>query len=123
MDNWPHSWLCRWKMGWLPARPVPCQCGHPHASRHHLLSCLSMADRLNAPRGAQLNPLDYMLNQLPTLQKPPPASSQHQQVYLRWASWWPTVCLILFEMEFICLPDEGFSLVASDTRGTELLEW
>lgn len=123
MDNWLRSRLCRWRMGWLPARPVPCRCGHPHASRNHLLSCLSVATRLGIPADAKPNPLDHVLNLLPISKTPPAPAAQHNQILLRWASWWPTICSILLEIEQICLPDKDFSSAASDTQGTALLEW
>lgn len=71
------------------------------------------------------NPLDYVLNQLPRLKVPPTANDQrYQQHLIRWASWWPTICEILLEMEIICLPeDTELSPGSSDTRGLTLLKW
>ncbi|KAG0907044.1 hypothetical protein G6F33_010898 [Rhizopus arrhizus] len=36
-----RSRILRWRMGWLPARPIDCSCGPIHASRAHLLSSQS----------------------------------------------------------------------------------
>ncbi|RCH89843.1 hypothetical protein CU097_003042 [Rhizopus azygosporus] len=38
-----RSHLLRWCMGWLSGGPIACCCGHPRASRAHLLSCLRVA--------------------------------------------------------------------------------
>ncbi|KAG0852483.1 hypothetical protein G6F16_013877 [Rhizopus arrhizus] len=54
-----RSRILRWRMGWLPARPIDCSCGPIHASRAHLLSCLRVAERLNLPADIKPNPLDY----------------------------------------------------------------
>jgi hypothetical protein len=110
-------------MGWLPARPLPCRCGHSHASRNHLLSCLAVADRLKVPHDTKPNPLDYVLNQLPFSKHSPSPAAQHNQVYLRWASWWPQICSIMLEIDSICQPDAEFSFAASDTQGKAFLEW
>ncbi|CEP14203.1 hypothetical protein [Parasitella parasitica] len=123
MDNWLRSRLCRWRMGWLPARPSPCRCGHPHASQNHLLSYLSIADRLKVPLDAKPKPLDYVLNQLLAIKRPPSSAAQHNRVYFRWASWWSQICSIMLEIDSIYQPDEEFSLAASDTQGMALLEW
>ncbi|KAL4205600.1 hypothetical protein AB4K20DRAFT_1963925 [Rhizopus microsporus] len=95
-------------MGWLPGRPIACRCGHPHASRAHLLSCLRVAIRLNVALNTRPNPLDYVLNQLP--RKIPVRHSP--SLLSRWSAWWPVVCAILFEIEQICQPDEEFSTAA-----------
>ncbi|KAG1461825.1 hypothetical protein G6F46_004607 [Rhizopus delemar] len=65
MTVYDRSRLVRWRMGWLPRRPIACRCGHPHASRAHLLSCLRVARRLGVVPNTRPNPLDYVLNQLP----------------------------------------------------------
>jgi hypothetical protein len=118
-----RSRLIRWRMGWLPARPVPCRCGASHASRSHLLRCLNVASRLGVPVDSSPNPLDFVLNQLPTIHCPPPSSQQKTQKYLRWSSWWPTICSVLLEIDLICHPDEEFPSNAMDTSGQTLLEW
>ncbi|KAI8360897.1 hypothetical protein EDC96DRAFT_445036, partial [Choanephora cucurbitarum] len=66
-----RSRLLRWKMEWLPARPVSCRYGHPQAFRNHLLSCLFVASRL-----------DFVLNQLPLLSSPPAPNDQRHSVSL-----------------------------------------
>lgn len=125
MTIWERSRLLRWKMGWIGARPKPCRCGHPHASRNHLLDCLAVANRLNVAPDSEPNPLDFVLNQLPKLKSPPSANDQrYQQSLIRWASWWPTICAILLEMEIICLPEDTvLSPGADDTQGKTFLKW
>lgn len=118
MSVYDRSRLLRWRMGWLPGRPIACRCGHPHASRAHLLSCLRVAIRLNVALNTRPNPLDYVLNQLP--RKLPVRHSP--SLLSRWSAWWPVVCTILFEIEQICQPDEEFSPAASDTSGSLLLD-
>lgn len=124
MTLWERSRLVRWKMGWLPARPIACRCGHPHASRNHLLLCLSVAERLDVPADSAPNPLDFVLNQLPKLSCPPSIHAQRSDAnLLRWNTWWPTICAIMVEIEMICLPDEEFSEAAQNTEGLTLLKW
>jgi hypothetical protein len=124
MSVWERSRLLRWKMGWLPGRPIACRCGHAHASRRHLVECLSVTSRLGVPLDAKPNPLDFVLNQLPKLKHTPSSFDQrHKQSLTRWSSWWPTVCAIFVEIDQICLPDEEFSTGASDAQGLTLLKW
>ncbi|KAG1446993.1 hypothetical protein G6F56_009399 [Rhizopus delemar] len=112
-----RSRLLRWRMGWLPARPVDCRCGPVHASRKHLLSCLQVADRLNVAINTLPNSLDFVINQLPKKIPLSPSTT----LYSRWSLWWPVVCQVLFEIETICQPEEEFSTTASNTSGSELL--
>lgn len=110
-------------MGWLPARPVPCRCGHPHASRNHLISCLDLAIRLNVSPSVSPNPLDYVLNQLPS-RRPPlrPSSSLSASLY-RWLLWWPVVCTFLLDVDIICHPDSEFSAAAKNRQSTLFFSW
>ncbi|CEG74165.1 Putative Polyprotein [Rhizopus microsporus] len=108
-------------MGWLPGRPAPCRCGHPHASRKHLLSCLSVASRLDVAILTPPNPLDYVLNELPS--KPAKPNTTETRVVSRWSTWWPEVCKILLEIDQICHPDETFTGDALDTSGSTFLNW
>ncbi|KAG1032432.1 hypothetical protein G6F43_013772 [Rhizopus delemar] len=118
MSTYDRSRLLRWRMGWLPARPVNCRCGPVHASRHHLLSCLRVAERLHVAPNTQPNPLDYVLNQLPKKLPCSPSSA----LFSRWSLWWPVVCQVLFEIEQICQPNEEFSATAAITSGSLLLD-
>ncbi|KAI9334054.1 hypothetical protein BD770DRAFT_332882, partial [Pilaira anomala] len=71
MSLYERSRLVRWRMGWLPARPVGCnRCLHTHASRRPLIACLSVATRLGVSETALPNPLDYFLNTYLPTQKP-----------------------------------------------------
>jgi exonuclease III len=124
MTTWERSRILRWKMGWLPARPIACRCGHPHASRQHLLACLNVATRLNVPADSLPNPLDFVLNQLPLVKFTPAEFKQrHSQQLIRWSRWWPVLCTIFLEIDMICLPDSEFSDVAQNTEGLTLLSW
>jgi hypothetical protein len=126
MTIYERSRLVRWRMGWLPARPLPCsKCGGVvHASRTHLLACLSVASRLNITGETTPNPLDYFLNNfLPTKKpvllgiRPLTAKQAHLVQY------WPELCQILLEMDQICLPDEEFPAEALAATGSQLLSW
>lgn len=124
MNTWERSRILRWKMGWLPARPIACRCGHPHASRQHLLACLQVANRLNVPADSSPNPLDFVLNKLPLVKVTPTEFAQrHSRQLKRWSQWWPVICAILLEIDMICLPDKEFSEVAQNTEGLTLLTW
>ncbi|KAG1442363.1 hypothetical protein G6F56_011092 [Rhizopus delemar] len=112
-----RSRILRWRMGWLPARPIDCSCGPVHASRSHLLSCLRVAERLNLPLDIKPNSLDYVLNLLP--RKLPAYPSQ--ALYSRWSSWWPVICQVLLEIEQICQPDGTFTGPSIDTSGSLFL--
>ncbi|KAG1043810.1 hypothetical protein G6F43_011575 [Rhizopus delemar] len=118
MTVYDRSRLVRWRMGWLPGRPIACRCGHPHASRAHLLSCLRVARRLGVAPNTRPNPPDYVLNQLP--HKLPAYHSP--ALFSRWSAWWPTICEIMFEVEQICQPEEEFTSEASDITGQLLLD-
>ena len=121
-----RSRLVRWRMGWLPARPVGCnKCSHTHASRRHLITCLSVASHLGVAETAAPNPLDYFLNTYLPIQKPTLASSEYmnpQQKHL--VKYWPVLCTIMLEIDMICHPDQEFSSAALDDTGYSLLlEW
>ena len=131
MTVFERSRIVRWRMGWLPARPVACRCGAPHASRTHLFSCLNVASRLTfsgkVPGGP--NPLDYFLNLLPTkkprlsLDPQDTSSCLRSKAYAFWFSRWPVLCAILLEIDQICHPDEEFSGRALQTSGLKFLRW
>ena len=112
-----RSRIVRWRMGWLPARPINCSCGPVHASRAHLLQCLRVAERLDLPPDIKPNPLDYVLNQLP--HKIPIRHSA--SLFSRWSSWWPVVCSIFLEIDKICLPEGTFIGSSADTSGSLFL--
>jgi hypothetical protein len=117
-----RSRLRRWRMGWLPGRPIACRCGTPHATRSHLILCLDVARRLDLPVDAQPNPIDHFLNRfLPVrknrLHSPLTADEMHLCKY------WPTLLVIMCEIDQICLPDEDFSAASLDHRSDLLLDW
>jgi len=125
MSVFDRSRLVRWRMGWLPARPVPCRCGASHASRNHLLECLGVASLLlfsDIFPGADYlpNPLDFWLNQLPP--KKPSASKLVSSLSF-WSRCWPVILQIFLDIDIICHPDAEFTGKALDTSGSALLEW
>ncbi|KAI7873535.1 hypothetical protein K492DRAFT_115027, partial [Lichtheimia hyalospora FSU 10163] len=60
-----RSRLLRWRMGWLPGKPIQCICGEDHTSRRHLYTCLDVAARLHISPTISPNPIDHFLNKLP----------------------------------------------------------
>ena len=70
MSSRERSRLLRWRMGWLPGKPIQCtNCNNNRTSRHHLIECLDIAYQLDLPPDARPNPIDHLLNKLP--RKPP----------------------------------------------------
>ncbi|KAI8875988.1 hypothetical protein K501DRAFT_157304, partial [Backusella circina FSU 941] len=100
MSVYARSRLLRWRMGWLPARPVRCsQCDAEHASRNHLIGCLDVARRLGLPKTYH-HPLDTILNYLPLKQaKTKPLQIQE---YLFWKDRWPAILFFLLKVDEIC---------------------
>ncbi|KAI8875987.1 hypothetical protein K501DRAFT_279846 [Backusella circina FSU 941] len=114
----------RWRMGWLPARPVGCsRCEAEHASRNHLVGCLDVARRLGVPFDAEPNPIDYFLNKYLPVKKvkniAKPLSPDEMHLY----DHWHILGDILFEIEQICLPDEDFTNRSAASDSHKLLNW
>jgi hypothetical protein len=127
MSLYERSRLVRWRMGWLPARPVGCnRCQHRHASRSHLIECLNVATRLGLTTDVNPNPVDYFLNTYLPLDKPPsfraPKKPNAKQAYL--IKYWHELCIIMREIDMVCHPDQEFSTAAMDDTGyLKLLKW
>lgn len=126
MSVFDRSRILRWRMGWLPARPVPCRCGAPHASRNHLLECLGVATTLlfpGDPRGADYlpNPLDFWLNRLPRTQ--PSSASTLLSLHSFWSVRWPVILQVFLDIDMICHPDAEFTGKALDSSGSAFLDW
>jgi hypothetical protein len=123
MSDYARSRLRRWRMGWLPARPVGCsRCGAEHASRAHLLSCLNVARRLDVPDSSLPNPLDFFLNTyLP--EKKVRLHTPLNAIELHLCQYWPILCEILFEIEQICLPNEDFTHRSDESASYKLINW
>ncbi|KAG1038994.1 hypothetical protein G6F43_012604 [Rhizopus delemar] len=121
MSNHERSRIRRWRMGWLPGRPIPCRCGAPHASRRHLLFCLSASRRLVGASPGNNNPLDFVLNLIP--RKPPSSSTINSYSVTRWSTWWPALSSLLLEIDIICHPDEEFTGDSLDVSGSIFLTW
>ena len=124
MTIYGRSRILRWRMGWLPARPVVCnRCGAPHASRDHLVVCLSVAQRLNVSFLAR-HPLDYFLNTFLPIKKPTASSSASLTTLEKhFVTYWPIFCTIMMEIDVICHPDEEFPAEAANPTGDRLLQW
>ncbi|KAK4513149.1 uncharacterized protein ATC70_012943 [Mucor velutinosus] len=125
MSVFDRSRILRWRMGWLPARPVPCRCGAPHASRNHLLECLGVVSKLlftDDPLGAGYlpNPLDFWLNRLPRMQ---PSASKLVSSRSFWSVRWPVMLQIFLDIDMICHPDAEFTGKALDLSGSAFLDW
>ncbi|KAI8875143.1 hypothetical protein K501DRAFT_135375, partial [Backusella circina FSU 941] len=110
-----RSRLLRWRMGWLPARPVRCsRCDAEHSSRNHLIGCLDVARRLGVSIMTAPNPLDYFLNKYLPEKKNKlmtmPLSADDVHLY----RYWPALNTIMFEIEQICLPDGDFTNRSAD---------
>jgi hypothetical protein len=117
-----RSRLRRWRMGWLPARPIACHCGAPHATRSHLILCLDVARRLDLPVAAQPNPIDHFLNRfLPVRKNRLHSPLKAEEMHL--CKYWPTLLVIMCEIDQICLPDEEFSDASLDHQSDLLLNW
>jgi hypothetical protein len=117
-----RSRLRRWRMGWLPGRPIACRCGAPHATRSHLIHCLNVASRLDLPADAQPNPIDHFLNRFLPVRKNR-LSSPLSADELHLCKYWPTLLTIMCEIDQICLPDEEFSAASLDHESDLLLHW
>ncbi|KAI8320154.1 hypothetical protein EDC96DRAFT_613355 [Choanephora cucurbitarum] len=133
MSTFDRSRILRWRMGWLPARPVPCRCGAPHASRDHLLLCLDAAGRLQfagdprppsragaIDRRYKPNPLDYWLNRLPRVK--PAGDSARAKAVAYWSTRWPALLSLLLQIDQICHPDADFVGDSLVTSGSLLLD-
>jgi hypothetical protein len=65
-----------------------------------------------------------VLNQLPTIKYTPSEFDQRYSNNIsRWSSWWATLCSIMVDIDVICHPDEQFTALALDSKGTMFLEW
>ncbi|CDH56230.1 hypothetical protein RO3G_07988 [Lichtheimia corymbifera JMRC:FSU:9682] len=115
MTSRKRSRLMRWRMGWLPGRPIECVCGNDHTSRRHLYTCLDVATRLQVPMDAQPNPIDHLLNQLPTTRP------RKQSVISFWETRWPHLMDILSEIDQRCHPHEDKPDAAN--LGAQFLQW
>lgn len=122
MSNTTRSRLVRWRMGWLPARPLPCRCGAPHASRDHLMSCLSIASKLQIDPSIKPNPVDFVLNLLPR-RKPTQLSSPLQHHHARWLEWWPVLCQFFLQVDLICHPNAIWLETVLDPTDNHFLKW
>ena len=125
-----RSRLLRWRMGWLPGKPIPCtHCHSDRTSRHHLLACLSVADELDVDMDCEPNPIDYLLNQLPRHRPRDRATITY------WNYHWPRLMVIMEQIDRICFvpPPSSSSTLEEDSPppsipddpdlGLQFLEW
>ena len=93
-----RSRLLRWRMGWLPGKPRPCQCGTNHTSRRHLVQCPEIPHALwqalpSSPPNQ--HPLDFAITSLPFSTTVPPP-------------YWQPLLKLLRQIDQICLPNTSF---------------
>ena len=68
MTRIQRSRMIRWRIGWLPGKPVDCPCGSDHTSRRHMTSCERIPQQLwhHLPLSTTgSNRIDLALNSLP----------------------------------------------------------
>ncbi|EIE90659.1 hypothetical protein RO3G_15370 [Rhizopus delemar RA 99-880] len=120
MTSVERSQVVRWRLGWLPGGvPKPC-IYHPTDMliRSHAIRCLHMHQRLQMP-STEPDPLSFLLDKLPTKRKNS-ALKHPSSTPLAWTVCWPTICQILFELDYLHhgkIPSEIPSL------GTKLVNW
>ncbi|KAG2207427.1 hypothetical protein INT45_012966, partial [Circinella minor] len=78
MTTKERSRVVRWRIGFLPGKPVPCWCHRDGAltTTTHLIECFHLHAILEVPDTATIDPISFVLNKLP---KKPPKEQRHQQ--------------------------------------------
>lgn len=103
MHNVERSRLIRWRMGWLPGRPKPCQNCYMlfdhKTTRNHLTHCLQIHNIFHTPV-IIISPVDQLLNQLPT--EKPINKNTRQQLTNKWK----LLTKLLYRIEEISLKSE-----------------
>ena len=97
-------------MHWLPSYPLKtCRCGEPHANREHYQECPLQTQLLNKlleefgnipELHHNIHTIDFIMNKLP-----------RSEVCLQLGKWkqvWPTLILVLREIDRLSHPDEEF---------------
>ncbi|KAG1046605.1 hypothetical protein G6F43_010916 [Rhizopus delemar] len=112
--------VVRWRLGWLPGGvPKPCVY-HPTDMliRSHAIRCLHMHQRLQMP-STEPDPLSFLLNKLPTKRKNG-ALKHPSSTPSAWTVRWPTICQILFELDYL---HHGKIPSKIPSLGTKLVNW
>lgn len=115
MTNHERSRLLRWRMGWLPGRPITCRCSAARTSRHHLIDCLDIAYQLDLPTDVTPNPIDHLLNKLPRRLPFSP------RIINDWNHHWPRLMAIMADIDQVCHPDE--EKPEAEDSGQQFLDW
>ena len=97
-----RSRFVRWRMGWIPGKPVPCLCGGGSTSRSHLMVCPLVPSFLWSclpfpPSSYVGHHIDYVLNLLPRSAAAP------------CPPYWLALCQILYEFDKLCHPDVEYN--------------
>jgi hypothetical protein len=83
-----RSRLLRWRIGWLPAKPIPCPCLQGDTTRRHFRECPRLpAARLASlpsvpPTNDRIHPIDVALNSLPLRSDANPPPYWHDLLWL-----------------------------------------
>ena len=119
MTTKERSRVVRWRIGFLPGKPVSCWCQQEGAftTINHLMACFHVHSLLNVPHTITIDPISHLLNKLP--KKPP--KQQHQKEY--WIQTWPLICSLLYKIDYCCHPNEDFSSSEDPNPGQCLLQW
>lgn len=120
MSTAERSRCVRWRIGWLPGgKPRACPRCHEQkgTTRPHLIKCINMHIRLEIHYSIE-DPISWIFNHLPK-SRPRKTTIRHY-----WQSIWPTVCLILDELEHIQHPEyQPNSAYSENNPGHHLVQW
>jgi hypothetical protein len=104
-----RSRLLRWRLGWLPAQPLPCPCGTHLTKKRSFPQCPLIPSELWAelptePPDYVGSQIDFVMNQLPVaaLKFGFRPDDQLQQ-------WWPVLLKLLRHIDILCHPDTSFA--------------
>ncbi|KAI9249700.1 hypothetical protein BDA99DRAFT_542008 [Phascolomyces articulosus] len=95
-----RSRVVRWRIGFLPGKPVQCWCQRDGAltTISHLMECFCVHPLLDVPITMTIDPISYILNKFP---KNPP-QQQNQKEYR--SRIWSLICSLLFDIDNCCHP-------------------
>ncbi|KAI8984774.1 hypothetical protein BDF20DRAFT_408413 [Mycotypha africana] len=107
----------RWRLGWLPNNYSTSCLWHPTRTltKAHVIDCIKIHNRLQLPHTIS-DPIFFLLNLLPTS-----PSRQHKIRCHAWTLRWPTLQLILFEVDYLQHNKEPPT--PPENLGQLLLDW
>ncbi|KAI7859422.1 hypothetical protein BDC45DRAFT_530660 [Circinella umbellata] len=104
--------LIKWRMHWLPSYPIKtCRCGEANATREHYNNCFPLRPLLSKLIKAfgkipvlqpPMQPLDYIINNLPRREK--------GLASVRWNKAWPELIRVLREIDYLSHDSEDFNI-------------